>query len=157
MEDWVQKNNEYILERFGELLSPYGFCRTKKTFFVRVVGDIAEFIHIHKFTFGPYFRLHFGNRELMSQKESVALNGPDSDYIKNWFYLLVPKRKYSFRYSKEFESIDTCAYAMLKCFLREGEKWFLGNRKINSCHDAIKASDVTINLLRLDKIKEEIK
>ena len=63
----------------------------------------VEFGHLHKFTFGPYFRVHFGIRILSDQNQDISLNGPDSDSIRAILYhfpisLLLDNRKYDFEW-----------------------------------------------------------
>jgi hypothetical protein len=151
MEDYETANKDKVLSKFEKHLKPYGFLRTKPTFFVRVEGDIVEFIHVYKFTFGPYLRVHFGNRHLYSINESVALNGPDTDRIESKLHILVPKRKYDLKYNEDEKSVEKCAGDMLKAYLNEGEKWFKKSRKKLKLSGSGNDDSVTRRLLGLDR------
>ncbi|MFD1176647.1 hypothetical protein ACFQ3W_10085 [Paenibacillus puldeungensis] len=96
-------------------LKPYGFKRTKPTFYTRLKEDRIEFIHIHKFSFGPSFRVHIGARFYCDSFEAVALNGIDSDGFR---------RKYNLSYGSPEESVVKCVEEIMKFIRCEGFRWF---------------------------------
>lgn len=51
-------NAEKVKKKLTQLLKPYEFIRSKPTFYTRTLTDRIEFVHLHKFTFGPIFRVH---------------------------------------------------------------------------------------------------
>ena len=59
-------------------LRELGFERTKPTFFTRSRAPVVHFIHLHKYSFAPDFRVHLGIRVSNDAFPAAALNGPDS-------------------------------------------------------------------------------
>ena len=59
-------------------LRELGFDRTKPTFFTRPRAQTVHFIHLHKYSFAPEFRVHLGIRVSNDAFPAAALNGPDS-------------------------------------------------------------------------------
>jgi hypothetical protein len=110
-------NGEKVKRRVGKLLKEHGFLRTKSTFYTRLCDDRIEFIHLHKFTFGPIFRVHIGIRFLCDCFDSVTLNGPDSDRYRY-------NKEYSMRFWKEEETLDRCANDILNFVKTIGFDWF---------------------------------
>ena len=53
-----------------------GFLHAKPTFMVRPMDRFFQFVHFHKFSAGPRFRVHFGVRVMNDPFVGVALNGP---------------------------------------------------------------------------------
>lgn len=102
-----------ILRRVAQLLSPLGFRRAKMTFFVRRRQDVIEFVHLHKYTFGPAFRVHLGIRLLNDDFQAQALNGPNSHGAG-----------YNLRYEAEQESPDRCAAEIARYVSEVGSAWF---------------------------------
>ena len=146
-----RRQKEEVLRALFRYLAAGGFTRTKPTWFVRVHSGAVEFIHVHKFTFGPYLRVHAGRRRLSDTSEPVALDGPDSDEIRDWRFLLAPKRKYDFSYSDDPESVTRCARQMTHFCAKVAEPWFQEQRR-QSESDEGEPSAATVKLLRLDKI-----
>lgn len=110
-------NAEKVRRRAGKLLKEYGFSRTKSTFYTRMLNDRIEFVHLHKFTFGPVFRVHIGIRFLCDSFDAVSLNGPDSDYYRY-------NKEYNMNYWKEDETLDRCASNILEFIKTIGFNWF---------------------------------
>lgn len=54
-----------IYRKLAKHLADLDFERTKTTFYTRSKEYVVEFIHLHKFTFCPGFRVHFGIRVLI--------------------------------------------------------------------------------------------
>jgi len=104
-----------IKKQFGKSLTQYGYKRTKPTFYTRLKDDRIEFIHLHKFTFGPKFRAHIGVRMFNDTFEAISLNGPDSDSFR---------RDYCLSYSEETIEIDKCVKELMRFYADIGEPWF---------------------------------
>lgn len=104
-----------ILKRLDGKLQDMGFKRTKPAFYTRAGSDRIEFVHTDKLASGPYFRVHVGIRFLCDSFPVVALNGIHSDAY----------REYRIRlgYTREEETLDRCAEAMLEFVRNEGEPW----------------------------------
>ena len=121
-----RSNKNKILRQLGSLLQELGFRRTKPTFFTRPCGLVVEFVHLHKYTFAPDFRIHLGIRVANDTFEAVALNGPDS-------HAYVCKdsrngRRFNFSFHDAADTVDRCA-AEIVSFVRDvAEPWFLGWR-----------------------------
>jgi len=134
-------NAEKVKRRVGKLLKEYGFSRTKSTFYTRVLNDRVEFVHLHKFTFGPIFRVHLGIRFFCDSFDAVALNGPDSDPHRY-------NKEYSMKFWKEEDTLDRCANDILGFVKTIGfdwfDKWKDNNSLLNSLESPLK-----------DNIKEE--
>lgn len=116
------RDAQKVLRRFESRLKPLGFERTKPSFFVRPGRYVLEFLHVHKFSFAPSLRVHFGARVRSDDFSGSHLNGPCSDGIAE------PgnpdRRRYDFDYTTSEESWEQCAEAMLQCVLEEGSRWF---------------------------------
>lgn len=125
-----QSCKEKILRRLAKLLLPSDFRRSKPTFYTRVRLPVIEFIHIHKFTFEPSFRLHIGIRVVNDPFKAVALNGPISDDYTGPASVFAPKRLYHFHYDESDDSLDRCAVDITNFVARVGEKWFESNRDL---------------------------
>jgi hypothetical protein len=120
---------EKVCKRLAKHLKEIGFLRTKPSFFTRVCPYWIGFGYLHKFTFGPYFRVHFGIRILSDQNQTISLNGPDSDSIRSILYhfpvsLFLDQRKYDFKYRESLESIEKCAQDIFIFWKKVGLPWF---------------------------------
>jgi len=100
-----------IYRKLAKQLAGLGFERTKTTFYTRPKEYVVEFIHLHKFTFCPGFRVHFGIRVLNDSSDGPALNGPMS-----------PDRLFS--YGESEHSLEKCANEIHKFCRTKGERWF---------------------------------
>jgi hypothetical protein len=69
-------NRDKVLRRVARQLRQAEFVRTKPTFFTWVGDHVIEFVHLHKFTKGPSFRVHLGIRVINDSFDACALNGP---------------------------------------------------------------------------------
>jgi hypothetical protein len=107
-------NAEKVRRRLARSLQPLGFSRTKTSFFTRPKSFWIEFVHLHKYSFAPGFRVHLGIRVLNDNFEAVALNGPDSHSL-GWFNL---------DYDTTPKSIDKCAEKITRFCQDVGESWF---------------------------------
>lgn len=110
-----RSNAGKVLRRFATAIKPLGFLRTKPTFFVRESGPIIEFLHIHKYTFGPCFRMHVCLRVLNEPKDFVALAGPTERELSN---------EARFEYTDDPQSVECCAEAMSDFVSEYADSWF---------------------------------
>lgn len=116
------RNAQKVVRLLANKLKSLGFQRTKTSFFTRPNAHALEFVHIHKFTFAPSFRVHFGIRVRSDDSPSAHLNGPSSDAIAD---PEIPKRRrYNFDFGADEASWESCAEGMLQCVLIEGSQWF---------------------------------
>ena len=115
------KDAQKVMRLLAHKLRALGFERTKPSFFIRQSALVIEFVHVHKFTFGPSFRIHFGVRVRNDEHQAATLNGPDSDRLPN---PATPGLRHKFNFSVEPSSFDVCAEAMAAFVAAEGIKWF---------------------------------
>jgi hypothetical protein len=78
MADGDSSRAEKVRRRLQAPLRGLGFERTKTTFFTRSRALTIHFIHLHKYSFAPEFRVHPGIRVSNDAFPAAALNGPDS-------------------------------------------------------------------------------
>ena len=116
------RDAQKVLRLLAGMLKPFGFQRTKPTFFTRPGKYVIEFVHVHKYTFAASFRIHFGVRVRSDEFPAAGLNGPSSDGIPD------PespgRRLYDFDFTAEEVSWKRCADLMLECINNEGLSWF---------------------------------
>ncbi|MEI8665498.1 hypothetical protein P4S81_12480 [Pseudoalteromonas sp. B28] len=110
-----QANAQKVLRRFTKHIKSLGYIRTKPTFWVREQTNIVQFIHIHKYTFGPCFRIHTCLRPHNSSLEFIALTGPTEKELSS---------NVSFEYTNKTDSIDQCAIKMSSFVQRQSEEWY---------------------------------
>ncbi|MBU2039103.1 MAG: hypothetical protein KKH95_08155 [Gammaproteobacteria bacterium] len=110
-----RSNADKVLRRLTNQIKSLGFMRTKPTFWVREREHLVQFIHIHKYTFGPFFRIHTCVRPLNSELEFVALFGPVEQELNE-----VAK----FEYTEEPSSIEKCASVMSQFISTSSEEWY---------------------------------
>jgi hypothetical protein len=125
-----RSNKEKILRRLAKLLAPSGFKRSKPTFYTRTRLPVIEFVHIHKFSFTPGFRLHLGIRVVNDPFRAVALNGPSSDEFQGVASEFASKRLYSFDYDESDNSVERCALDISNFVAGAGAAWFDSNRDL---------------------------
>jgi hypothetical protein len=101
-----------IVARLAIELSALGYRRSKPTFFIRERPFLIEFIHLHKFSFGPKFRVHAGIRILQDTFDAPGLNGPDSSSDR-------------FSYSTDVSSVTVCAHELSRWCATTAEAWFV--------------------------------
>lgn len=110
-----RQNADRVLRLFAKHIKSLGFVRSKPTFFVREAGLLIEFIHIHKYSFGPFFRMHICLRVLNESTEFVALCGPtELDLFESA----------KFEFGDATESTDKCADVMADFVGKIVEPWF---------------------------------
>ena len=118
----ASRDAQKVLRILARRLKPLGFLRTKPTFFTKRSEHGLEFVHVHKFTFGPSFRVHFGFRVRSEEFPAAHLNGPSSDDFRE--PVRPDHRKYVLDYGTEEASWESCAQAMYECTAQEGLAWF---------------------------------
>ena len=87
-----------------------GFLHAKPTFIVRPFEGFAQFVHFHKFTFGPHFRVHMGVRVMNDPFVAVALNGPSFERAGT--------------YGPDEERSLQCTRQLIALVEKEGLSWF---------------------------------
>jgi hypothetical protein len=83
---------------------------TKPTFMVRPCEGFVQFVHFHKYSFGPCFRVHFGIRVMNDSLPAVALNGPSSNSVGNYW--------------PDEEQTMICTSRLIELVQKEGLPWF---------------------------------
>ena len=117
MDKRIERSNaDKVLRRFANKIKNQGFTRTKPTYFVRDAGLVIEFIHIHKYTFGPCFRMHVCIRILNEARDYIALLGPTEAELCAGIL---------FEYTQSEESVESCAETMAKFVVECVEPWYL--------------------------------
>ena len=115
------RDAQKVLRLLAKRLQPLGFDRAKPTFFVRPGHVLLGFVHVHKYTFGPRFRLHLGVRVRFDQFVAQALNGPAFDGAPG---TNEPGAQARFNYRSDVETIAACAEAMAQTVKTAGNQWF---------------------------------
>ena len=107
-----RRHKEAVLRSVGRGLKQMGFERTKPTFFTRERGLVIEFVHLHKFSLSPKFRIHLGIRVLNDPFDSTALNGPATSDAE------------TFEFGEDEASVNRCADQIVLWCERSGLGWF---------------------------------
>ena len=116
-----------VLRRVGGLLASIGFRRARSTFFIRRQEWVVEFIHLHKYSFAPSYRVHLGIRVLNDVFPVQALNGPNSHpYTCGGS---PDGSRYSFDFRSDQASIEGCSAEIHRWCAEVGLPWF------NQFHD----------------------
>ena len=110
-----RQNAAKVMRRFANLLKAHGYSR-RSTWFSRESGHLIFFIHAHKYTFGPSFRLHAGIRVLNDPSTNVCLNGIASDTDLRY--------RNHLQYDKTEDSWELCATQMANYVAEVAEQWF---------------------------------
>jgi hypothetical protein len=113
------RDAQKVLRLLSKELRSIGFERTKPTFFTRSGRFVLEFVHVHKFTFGPSFRVHLGIRVRSDEFAAAALNGPHSDAILD----PATSSPYRFSFSTSPADLALCSSAMATFVVTEGLPW----------------------------------
>lgn len=129
-----RSNKEKVLRQLARNLASAGFRRSKPTFFTRLSLPVIEFVHLHKFTFDPSFRIHMGIRVVNDPFAAVALNGPTSDEYRG--HNSPAGVHYNFRYHEAPETVDRCAHNVAEFVFTIAEPWFQSCRN----HEALASS-----------------
>ena len=114
-----RSNKERVFRRLAKVLEPTGFHLGKSRFFTRASLPVIEFVHLHKFSFAPSFRVHVGIRVVNDPFVAVALNGPNSDEIVS-----PTGARYDFQYCEDDESVDRCVSKIAEFVSNVAEPWF---------------------------------
>lgn len=117
-----RSNKEKIMRQLAKHLASAGYRRSKPSFFTRPSLPIIEFVHIHKFTFVPSFRIHMGVRVVHDPFSAIALNGPTSDAYRGQHS--PAGVHYNFRYHDDQDSVDRCARNLAEFVFAVAEPWF---------------------------------
>jgi hypothetical protein len=104
-----------ILRRFASSMKDYGYAR-RSTFFWRERGHIIQFIHVHKYSFGPCFRIHVCIRILNDARPSLALMGISSSEHQRY--------RNSIEFNESEESLEICVNEMKRYVAEVAEPWF---------------------------------
>jgi Domain of unknown function (DUF4304) len=115
------RDAQKVLRILAKALRPLGFERTKPTFFTRQGKYVVEFVHLHKYTFGPMFRVHLGVRVRSDQFPAVALNGPAFDTLLGGGAVGASRR---FEFRSDPDAVATCAELLRELIATTGEEWF---------------------------------
>ena len=111
-----------VLRRVASLLAPFGFRRSKTTFFTRRKRWVIEFVHLHKYSFAPGYRVHLGIRVLNDVFPAQALNGPDSHPYTS---ADSPNgSRYTLDFGPDQASIERCSSEIQRWCSEVGLPWF---------------------------------
>lgn len=110
-----RSNAGKVLRKVAKQLKVRGFSR-KSTFFSRERGHLIQFLHVHKFSFGPCFRVHVGLRVLNDSDPRLVLNGISSDGHAHY--------RMSIEYANDEASMAKCVEEMLAYVSQVAEPWF---------------------------------
>jgi len=106
-------NAAKVLRVFAKLVAKMGFKR-RSTFFYRESGEVIQFLHLHKYTFGPNFRMHICIRVLNDPTATCALSGTEERQLA----------QVNFEYGTDVASIQACAEVMARFVADFAEPWF---------------------------------
>jgi len=115
------KNAQLVRRLLAAKLESLGFAHTKPSFFTRSASYVIEFVHVHKYTFGPSFRLHLGVRVRSDDFDAAHLNGPCADGIDGGPGDTDLDR---FEFTSAPADIESCARAMAIYVSTTGTDWF---------------------------------
>ena len=119
-----------VLRGLARSLKPHGFKLTKPSFFTRSGSYAIEFVHIHKYSFGPCFRIHFGIRIRSDGLPAIALNGPAIDEIAASPTRGNAPTRFDFTVSEE-ASLADCVEAMYQGIISDGFEWFASLSRVS--------------------------
>jgi hypothetical protein len=111
-----------VFRRVGSLLPQLGWERGKTTFFVCRRELVVEFVHLHKYSFVPAYRIHLGIRVMNDRFPAAALNGLDSHAYT------CPHSPNGSRYTLDFgpddASVKRCSDEIFRWCSEVGIPWF---------------------------------
>lgn len=118
-----RSNSNKVFRSFTRMVKPLGFRRVKtRQFWIREQKHVIEFIHIHKFTFGPKYRIHICIRVINSPLDFLALQGvTDKELDKGA----------TFQFEDSATSVSQCSEDMFNFIKQSAEGWFLKYRDID--------------------------
>lgn len=108
-------NAAKVLCHFAKRVAKLGFHRLS-TFFSRESGEVIQFLHLHKYTFGPFFRMHICIRVLNEAKVPCNLSGTSDQALAEQ----PPK----FEYGTDVATVQGCADMMADFVESHAEPWF---------------------------------
>jgi hypothetical protein len=106
-----RSNAGKVLRRFAKQVLPMGYHR-RSTFFAREAGHLIQFLHIHKFSSGPHFRMHVCIRVLNDPRHHPVLSGITNGALKLSF-------------EDNDASLAECAKYLTSVVSEFAEPWFL--------------------------------
>ncbi len=104
-----------VMRLFARELKQMGFTR-KSTFFSRDAGPIVQFLHVHKFSFAPSFRVHVCIRVLNDSRPYLGLLGITSDEYPGFDSCL--------NYGESPDSHEQCKNMLMRFICEVAEPWF---------------------------------
>ena len=116
------RDAQKVLRLLDKELRQLGFKRTKPSFFIRSGKYVLEFVHVHKYSFGPAFRVEFGIRVRSDNFSAAHLNGPSSSGRVRAEPSSRPRD--DFTYAPDEATWAECAAAMYHYVSQEGVPWF---------------------------------
>lgn len=135
-----------IVRAVAKEFQAIGFLHTKPTFIVRPFEGFAQFMHFHKFSFGPDLRVHFGIRVMNDPFPGVALNGPSFDHDGHYW--------------PDEEQTMICTSRIIELVRREGLPWFsdLSSAKmlLSSLESPLRERDRTAMIEDMDGLRNEV-
>jgi|HubBroStandDraft_2_1064218.scaffolds.fasta_scaffold162141_1 hypothetical protein len=108
-----RSNAAKTLRMFSKDLKAFGYFR-KSTFFARERQFLAHFLHVHKFSFGPHFRIHACIRVLNDSRSHMALLGISSGECSGL----------ALSYGPTLEEMRACSDLMIRYVTEVAEPWF---------------------------------
>ena len=114
------RDAQKVLRLLAHRMKAAGFDRTKPSFFTRPQPWLIEFVHLHKYTFGPLFRVHLGIRIRCDDWSAVALNGPTADGAQ----VVDGKWHQRFEYALDAGSMLACADNLAHYLSTHAAPWF---------------------------------
>lgn len=115
--------HRWVLRRVARLLEPLGFVAGRSSCFVRRRVWVAEFVHLHKYSFAPGYRVHLGIRVLNDVFPSPSLNGPDSHAYT--CHDSPNGSRYEIEFAPPPRSPELCAAEIARWCVEVGEPWFV--------------------------------
>ena len=98
-----------IVRGTAKKMKPFGYKLTKPTFLCREYPHFIAFFHFHKFSFGPYFRVHSGIHVLNRGRDWATLNGPSFEDAD--------------QYSEDSESVARYIQKLTELLIGQGLAW----------------------------------
>lgn len=132
-------NRDKVLRQVARRLRGIGLVRTKSTFFTRSGQHVIEFLHVHKFSFAPSFRLHLGVRVISDVFDACELNGPVGSH--------------GFDYGPADDSVAACADRALDYVVTVAEPWFQSWRDLDRL---LSAPDTPLGADSLQCLRESL-
>ena len=131
------KTYKRVLNELNLRLKLLGFARRGSSWWQKQDGRVFHRIHIHKFSYGDFFRVHSAIHAIGIEDAAPWLNGPASR--DGWYEdkrFGIPIRRYEFLFDDSTESIAKCADEIRdyieKCAIPWFQEWKDENKLIES-------------------------